>query len=124
MRFGAWRGSPAEKNKKRIIGFNYRLGEFQAAVLGAQLARMPKQSAIREQNMKRFEARMAKTPGIGLLKPDPRITRLAPYGYVMKYFAEKVGDIPRAAFVAAMRSKGAHCDGVFYARGYKSALFP
>ena len=120
----AGRASLTDKYKKRIIGFNYRLGEFQAAVLGAQLARMPKQSAIREQNMKRFEARMAKTPGIGLLKPDPRITRLAPYGYVMKYFAEKVGDIPRAAFVAAMQSEGVHCDGLFYEPVYKSSLFP
>src|ERR1700719_1290746 len=86
----AGRASLTDKYKKRIIGFNYRLGEFQAAVLGAQLERMPKQSTIREKNMKRFEARMTKTPGIGLLKPDPRITRLAPYGYVLKYIAEKV----------------------------------
>src|SRR6267378_5124236 len=51
----AGRASLTDKYKKRIIGFNYRLGEFQAAVLGAQLERMPKQSAIREKNMKRFE---------------------------------------------------------------------
>jgi dTDP-4-amino-4,6-dideoxygalactose transaminase len=120
----AGRASLTDKYKKRIIGFNYRLGEFQAAVLGAQLERMPKQSAIREKNMKRFEARMAKTEGIGLLKPDPRITRLAPYGYVMKYFAEKVKEIPRAAFVAAMQLEGVHCDGLFYEPVYKSSLFP
>jgi len=120
----AGRASLTDKYKKRIIGFNYRLGEFQAAVLGAQLGRMPKQSAIREKNMKRFEARMAKTEGIGLLKPDPRITRLAPYGYVMKYFAEKVKEIPRAAFVAAMQLEGVHCDGLFYEPVYKSSLFP
>jgi len=120
----AGRASLTDQYKKRIIGFNYRLGEFQAAVLGAQLARMPKQSVIRDKNMKRFEARMAKTPGIGLLKPDPRITRLAPYGYVMKYFAEKVKEIPRAAFVAAMQLEGVHCDGLFYEPVYKSSLFP
>lgn len=120
----AGRASLTDKYKKRIIGFNYRLGEFQAAVLGAQLARMPKQSAIREKNMKRFEARLQKTEGIGLLKPDPRITRLAPYGYVIKYFAERVKEIPRAAFVAAMQLEGVHCDGLFYEPVYKSSLFP
>ncbi len=120
----AGRASLTDKYKKRIIGFNYRMGEFQAAVLGAQLARMPKQSAIRDKNMKRFELRMAKTPGIGLLKPDPRITQLAPYGYVMKYFKEKVKEIPRAAFVAAMQLEGVHCDGLFYEPVYKSSLFP
>ena len=120
----AGRASLTDKYKKRIIGFNYRLGEFQAAVLGAQLERMSKQSAIREKNMKRFEARLQKTAGIGLLKPDPRITRLAPYGYVIKYFAEKVKEIPRAAFVAAMQLEGVHCDGLFYEPVYKSSLFP
>jgi dTDP-4-amino-4,6-dideoxygalactose transaminase len=120
----AGRASLTDKYKKRIIGFNYRLGEFQAAVLGAQLERMTKQGAIREKNMKRFEARLQKTEGIGLLKPDPRITRLAPYGYVMKYFAEKVKEIPRAAFVAAMQLEGVHCDGLFYEPVYKSSLFP
>jgi len=120
----AGRASLTDKYKKRIIGFNYRLGEFQAAVLGAQLTRMPKQSAIREKNMKRFEARMKNTQGIGLLKPDPRITRLAPYGYVIKYFAEKMKEIPRAAFVAAMQLEGVHCDGLFYEPVYKSSLFP
>jgi dTDP-4-amino-4,6-dideoxygalactose transaminase len=120
----AGRASLTDKYKKRIIGFNYRLGEFQAAVLGAQLERMPKQGAIREKNMKRFEARLQKAAGIGLLKPDPRITRLAPYGYVIKYFAEKVKEIPRAAFVAAMQLEGVHCDGLFYEPVYKSSLFP
>ena len=120
----AGRASLTDKYKKRIIGFNYRLGEFQAAVLGAQLERMPKQGAIREKNMKRFEARLKKTEGIGLLKPDPRITRLAPYGYVIKYFAERVKEIPRAAFVAAMQLEGVHCDGLFYEPVYKSSLFP
>jgi dTDP-4-amino-4,6-dideoxygalactose transaminase len=120
----AGRASLTDQYKKRIIGFNYRLGEFQAAVLGAQLSRMPKQSAVRDKNMKRFEAQMANTPGIGLLKPDPRITRLAPYGYVMKYFSEKVKEIPRAAFVAAMQLEGVHCDGLFYEPVYKSSLFP
>src|SRR5260370_20278365 len=110
----AGRASLTDKYKKRIIGFNYRLGEFQAAVLGAQLERMPKQSAIREKNLKRIEARLQKTCGIGLLKPDPRITRLAPYGDVIKYFAEKGKGVPRAAVVAAMALGGVNCGGVWY----------
>ena len=120
----AGRASVSDKFKKRIIGFNYRLGEFQAAVLGAQLKRLPKEGAIRQKNMKHLEKRLQKTPGIGLLKPDPRITRLAPYGYVMKYFSAQLKDIPRAAFVAAMQLEGVHCDGLFYEPVYKSSLFP
>jgi dTDP-4-amino-4,6-dideoxygalactose transaminase len=120
----AGRASITDKYKKRIIGFNYRLGEFQAAVLGAQLKRLLKEGVIRHKNMKRLEVRLKNTDGIDLLKADPRITRLAPYGYVLKYFAEKVKDIPRAAFVAALQLEGVHCDGLFYEPVYKSSLFP
>jgi hypothetical protein len=64
------------------------------------------------------------TKAIGLLKPDPRITRLAPYGYVVKYFEEQVDGIPRAAFVAGLQLEGIPCDGLFYEPVYRSSLFP
>jgi L-glutamine:2-deoxy-scyllo-inosose/3-amino-2,3-dideoxy-scyllo-inosose aminotransferase len=120
----AGRASATDQFHHRIIGFNYRLCEFQAAVLGPQLDRLPEQSKLRDQNMAYLETRLKNTPGIGLLKPDPRITRLAPYGYVLKYFSEKVKDIPRASFVAALQLEGIPCDGLFYEPVYKSSLFP
>ncbi len=120
----AGRASVTDKFHRRIIGFNYRLGEFQAAVLGPQLERLPVQAKLREANMMHLEARLKNTPGIGLLKPDPRITRLAPYGYVLKYFSDEVKEIPRAAFVGALQLEGIPCDGLFYEPVYKSSLFP
>ena len=120
----AGRASVTDQFHHRIIGFNYRLGEFQAAVLGPQLNRLPAQSKVRDKNMAHLGSRLKNTPGIGLLKPDPRITRLAPYGYVLKYFADQVKDIPRAAFVAALQLEGIPCDGLFYEPVYKSSLFP
>jgi dTDP-4-amino-4,6-dideoxygalactose transaminase len=120
----AGRASVTDQFHHRIIGFNYRLGEFQAAVLGPQLDRLPKQSKLRDKNMAYLERRLKGTPGIGLLKADPRITRRAPYGYVLKYFSDQVKDIPRAAFVAALQLEGIPCDGLFYEPVYKSSLFP
>src|SRR5713101_3821421 len=120
----AGRASLTDQYHHRIIGFNYRLGEFQAAVLGPQLDRLPAQTATREANMKHLESRLKNTPAIGLMKAEQRITRLAPYGYVVKYFSEKAKDIPRAAFVAAMQLEGVPCDGLFYEPVYKSSLFP
>jgi len=120
----AGRASVTDNFHHRIIGFNYRLGEFQAAVLCAQLERLPKQGKVREQNMKRLQSKLGNTPAIGLLPPEPRITRLAPYGYVLKYFSMKANDIPRAAFVAALQLEGIPCDGLFYEPVYKSSLFP
>ncbi len=120
----AGRASMTDQFHHRIVGFNYRLGEFQAAVLGAQIERLPAQSKTRDHNMAYFEALLKNKAGIGLLKPDPRITRLAPYGYVLKYFSAQMNEIPRAAFVAALQMEGIHCDGLFYEPVYKSSLFP
>src|SRR6202790_5045769 len=120
----AGRASVTDKFGHRIIGFNYRLGEFQAAVLGAQLERLPAQAKVRQSNMKHFEARLRGTRGLGLLTPEPRITRLAPYGYVLKYFAEQMNGIPRAAFVAALQLEGIPLDVLFLKPVYKSSLFP
>lgn len=119
----AGRASMTDKFHHRFIGFNYRMGEFQAAILEAQLERLPQQAKVREKNMKILESALRDTPAIGLLKPEPRITRLAPYGYVMKYFAGKAKGIPRAAFVAALQTEGIPCDGLFYEPVYCSSLF-
>lgn len=120
----AGRASVTDLFHHRIIGFNYRLGEFQAAVLGPQLDRLPEQSKLRDKNMAHLASRLKSTPGIGLLKEDPRITRLAPYGYVLKYFSDQAKGIPRAEFVAALQLEGIPCDGLFYEPVYKSSLFP
>ena len=74
--------------------------------------------------MEYFESRLRNTRGIGLLKPEPRITRLAPYGYVLKYFAEQVKDIPRAHSSPLLQLEGIPCDGLFYEPVYSSSLFP
>ncbi len=120
----AGRASVTDQFHHRIVGFNYRLGEFQAAVLCAQLERLPELGKIREENMKYLEARLQNISAIGFLKPDPRITGLAPYGYIIKYLGERQTGIPRAAFVGALQLEGIPCDGLFYEPVYKSSLFP
>src|ERR1700730_353327 len=72
----AGRASLTDQFHHRIVGFNYRLGEFQAAVLDAQLQRLPELAATREKNMKYLESRLQGISSLGLLKPEPRITRL------------------------------------------------
>src|SRR4029077_7628106 len=75
----AGRASVTDKFGNRIIGFNYRLGEFQGAGRGPQFVRSRAEAKVRQTNMKYFESRLRGTRGLGLLKPEPRITRLAPY---------------------------------------------
>ncbi|HYY72770.1 MAG TPA: DegT/DnrJ/EryC1/StrS family aminotransferase [Candidatus Bathyarchaeia archaeon] len=118
------RASVTDQFRRRLIGFNYRMTEFQAAILEVQLERMPKQAKARLANMDHFERRLRGVPGLAFLKRDKRITRVAAYQFVFKYLRENFGGIPRAAFLGALEMEGIPCDGLFYEPVYRSALFP
>ena len=118
------RASLTDQYQHRLIGFNYRITELQAAILEAQLERLPKQAKVRQANMDHFEKRLRGTPGLGFLERDPRNTKVAAYQYVFKYSPEHFAGIPRAAFLGALQVEGVPCDGLFYEPVYKSALFP
>jgi len=118
------RASTTDHYRHRLIGFNHRITEFQAAILDAQLDRLESQAKTRCANMEYFEKRLRGTPGLGFLKRDKRNTRVAAYQYVFKYSSEHFGGISRAAFLGALQMEGIHCDGSFYEPVYRSALFP
>ena len=118
------RASATDEFQHRLIGFNYRIGEFQAAILGAQLERLSKQAKVRQANMNRFEKHLSGAPGLEFLAHDARQTRVAAYQFVFKYLSEQFGGIPRAAFLGALEKEGVPCDGLFYEPVYRSALFP
>jgi len=118
------RASVTDQFRRRLIGFNYRMTEFQAAILEAQLERLPKQAKTRLANMDNFEKRLRGAPGLAFLKRDERTTRVAAYQYVFKYLPDHFGGIPRSAFLGALEMEGIPCDGLFYEPVYRSALFP
>ena len=118
------RASMTDQYQHRLIGFNYRITELQAAILEAQLERLPKQAKVRQANMAHFEERLRGTPGLGFLERDSRNTKVAAYQFVFKYSPEHFAGIPRAAFLGALQMEGVPCDGLFYEPVYKSALFP
>lgn len=110
------RGQPA-------LGHNYRMTEFQAAILSAQLERLDEQTGRREDRTKLLEEGLKNINGISLLRRDDRITRQASYHYVFKFHPEGFGGIHRNAFVAALNAEGIPCDGRFYEAVYRSSLF-
>ncbi|HEY6926219.1 MAG TPA: DegT/DnrJ/EryC1/StrS family aminotransferase, partial [Steroidobacteraceae bacterium] len=118
------RASATDRLHHRLIGFNHRITEFQAAILEQQLRRLPQQAKVRQANMERFEKRIHNTPGLGFLKRDPKQKVVAAYQYVFKYLPEFFDNLPRAAFLGALEMEGIPCDGLFYEPVYRSALFP
>ncbi|MGH9452841.1 MAG: DegT/DnrJ/EryC1/StrS family aminotransferase [Terriglobia bacterium] len=118
------RASQTDRFRHRLVGFNYRITEFQAAILEAQLKRLPKQREVRSANMQLFELRIAGLSCVALLSDDPRITAPAAYQYVFKFLPEAANGVDRAAFLGALEMEGIPCDGRFYEPVYRSPLFP
>jgi dTDP-4-amino-4,6-dideoxygalactose transaminase len=117
------RASSTDQFGHRILGFNYRLSEFQAAVLWAQIGKLGDQTALRAQNAARLSAGLSEIEGLALLKRDERLTTQAIYHYVFKYYPEAFHGVSRNRFVAALEAEGVPCDGLFYEPIYRSTLF-
>jgi dTDP-4-amino-4,6-dideoxygalactose transaminase len=117
------RASLTDRFGHRIIGFNYRIAEFQAALLLAQLERLPEQTSHRQTMAERLGQGLASISGVGLLSRDERQTTRAIYQYVFKYDADGFAGASRDRFVAALEAEGIPCDGLFYEPVYRSAMF-
>jgi dTDP-4-amino-4,6-dideoxygalactose transaminase len=117
------RASERDRFGHRILGFNYRMTEFQAAILAAQLERLADQTELRARRAARLAEGLASVEGISLLTRDERITTQAIYQFVFKYDSAGFGGARRDRFVAALEAEGIACDGLFYEPVYRSALF-
>ncbi len=96
---GAW-------YEHRHIGGNYRLTEFQAAILLQQLARLEAQTRKREENAAHLNTRLAEIPGIHLQQTDARVTRRSYHLYMFRFVAEEFGHIDRDIFIRALEAEG------------------
>jgi dTDP-4-amino-4,6-dideoxygalactose transaminase len=117
------RASQTDRFGHRLLGFNYRMTEFQAAILLAQLERLTEQTERRAARSMRLSDGLSKIPGISLLARDERLTTQAIYQFVFKYDGEAFGGASRDRFVAALEAEGVAADGLFYEPIYRSALF-
>lgn len=117
------RASLTDQFKKRLAGSNYRMTEFQAALLLGQLEQLPELTERRARNAARLTKHLAQIDGIRPLPPQPEATREAIYNYVFRYCPVD-GRVGRDLFVAALDAEGIPCDGRFYEPVYRSDLFP
>jgi dTDP-4-amino-4,6-dideoxygalactose transaminase len=88
-----------------VMGGNYRLGEFQGAILNAQMARFHAQAETRERNGKHLAERLAQLPGV---VPQTRGPDCARHGYHLFLFRLEpdVLGVPRDAFLEALVAEG------------------
>lgn len=89
-----------------VLGSNYRMSEFQAAVLNAQLARMELLAERRERNGAILEDALRDLDGIAPQGRDPRVERHARYMAIFCYDPAAFEGLPRELFVAALVAEG------------------
>ncbi len=89
-----------------IYGSNYRLSEWQGAVLTAQLGRLDEQTRRRHQNSRVLDRELSKIAGITPQKLDPRCTRNGQYAYIFHFNNKEFAGIPTEGFVEAMNAEG------------------
>jgi dTDP-4-amino-4,6-dideoxygalactose transaminase len=87
-------------------GSNYRLSEWQGAVLSAQLTRLDAQTARRHANARMLDGELAKIEGITPQKLDARCTRNGQYAQIFHVDTAKFGGISMKVFVEAMIAEG------------------
>lgn len=104
------------------LGWNYRMTEFQTAVLLAQLERLDDQTRLREENATYLSGRLEEIGGVRPLVRDPRATRLAYYRYLFRYNSEEFKGLPRDRFIEALEAEGIPCES-FYVPVHRSPLF-
>lgn len=93
-----------------VISGNYRLGEFQGAVLNAQLDRLETQTKTRNRNGQYLASRLAQLPGLHPQKRDADCTRHSYHLFMLRVEGDAFG-APRAAVIKALQAEGIPCSG-------------
>lgn len=112
---GAWYEHPA-------LGCNYRMTEFQAAILLNQMKKLDAETKRRNENGKYLADRLGKIDGIRPQKRDERVTTHPYHLFITRYLGEEKTGVPRAKFMEALNAEGVP---VFtgYVPLYRSGMF-
>lgn len=104
------------------LGWNYRLTEFQAAILLAQLERLPAQTALRQANASYLSARLREIPGISPLAVPPYATGHAWHIFVFRFLESDFG-LSRGTFLRALEAEGIPASSGYAHPLYRNPLF-
>jgi len=89
-----------------IYGSNYRLSEWQGAVLKVQLGRLEEQTLHRHRSGRLLDKLLSEIPGITPQICDPRCTRNGQYAYIFHVDSKQFAGISTENFIAALNAEG------------------
>jgi len=89
-----------------IYGSNFRMTEWQGAILRAQLSRVEGQTATRHRNARLLDALLSSIEGIKPQFLDERCTRNGHYAYIFHYDPDGFNTLPIGTFIQALIAEG------------------
>lgn len=106
----------------RLVGGNYRMTEFQGAVLCTQLDRYPQLLERRRRNAEKLRRELAQLPGV---EPQalPEHSTHAWHLVVVRIQPQEFGGIPKSSLVEALAAEGIPVTGGYASPPYEQPLF-
>lgn len=92
-----------------VLGGNYRMTQWQAAILLAQLTRLETLAERREENGRYLAERLGALEGFRPLARDERVTQHGYHLFISRYDPNAFEGLTRARFLEAMRAEGIPC---------------
>jgi dTDP-4-amino-4,6-dideoxygalactose transaminase len=112
---GAW-------YEHHILAGNYRLGEFQGAILNSQFARLENQTKTRDANGQYLASRLTPLPGLHPQRRPADCLRHAHHLFMMRLDEDLFG-APRAAVLEALRTEGIPVSGGYAISLHRQPMF-
>jgi dTDP-4-amino-4,6-dideoxygalactose transaminase len=94
-------------------GTNYRMTEYQAAVLRAQLKKFPSQHELRNMNARYLMKELNKIDGIKVMKPTPGTSEMGWYVYPLIFEPDKFGGLSKSQFYKKLNRRGIPTDDCY-----------
>ncbi|MCC6485131.1 MAG: DegT/DnrJ/EryC1/StrS family aminotransferase [Armatimonadetes bacterium] len=93
------------------LGANYRMTEWQAAILLSQMKKLPEQMQVRQANASYLTSKLEQIPGILAQKRPEKITSHGYHLYIFRYDSKTFDGISRNRFMEALSAEGIPCFG-------------
>jgi len=92
--------------------FNYRMTQFQAAILLVQLTRLAEQMERRDSNSRYLSERLEEIDGVEPIRIEPRLTKRHPWPFAFKYDPKQFNGASVGRICEALRAEGIPCDEI------------
>jgi dTDP-4-amino-4,6-dideoxygalactose transaminase len=104
------------------LGWNYRLTEFQAAILQGQLGRLSEHNCHRQEMGNYLSSKLSQIEGLSPLVVDKRTTIHGYHIYMVRY-NEKITGVTKKKFLEALNAEGVPVTGGYAFALYKNPMF-